>query len=101
MFRLHLRCWVLVEGHAVVDFETVAATDDFVEQPRAYRRLIQPRCHVFDAQFWQPCRDTQVMHRLGPGQSRQDNLFAFKLGRTEQRRDQVADPRLRATLSYQ
>ncbi|MNV43005.1 hypothetical protein D3C71_1347080 [compost metagenome] len=41
------------------------------------------------------------MHRLGPGQPRLDDFFAFKLGRTEQWRDQVADPRLRATLSDQ
>ncbi|MNP60937.1 hypothetical protein D3C76_1560680 [compost metagenome] len=51
LFGLHLRCRVIVQRQAVVNFEALAAADDLVEQPRAYRRNVKARRDILDTEF--------------------------------------------------
>ncbi|MOA32676.1 hypothetical protein D3C78_1539150 [compost metagenome] len=99
MFRQHLWCRVIVEGHAVVDFETVAAADDLVEQPRPHRGLVQPGSHKLNAQLRQTRRDAEVIYRFGAGECRLDSGFVLEPRGLNQRFDQAADPGLGAALS--
>ncbi|MNE80596.1 hypothetical protein D3C80_1771830 [compost metagenome] len=51
MFGLHLRCGVIVQRQAVVNFEALAAADDLVEQTRSDRRNVQARRDILDTEL--------------------------------------------------